>query len=334
MRDVFSQFLGGNQSYSNLCNLLGVTPRGLHLIMRNPIWMGWRIIDKKRDISSAGRYSREDGRQADRRKIARAPEDVIRIKVIQEPILSEEEFKAVQNLMDLKQKKHWRSQPNIEHRFIYNGFLTCAKCGELIQTALARRDYYACKGRRSKGICPTKYMARERLETKLDFLFTDQLTDRNFLEKCVREFRRRTTADGSAIRMRRLNAQVTKLHEKRGRLLEAFLDGVISREERDRRLLSIDQEIQHSQGLLMQMVPPPGLDANALAESFGILFEWRFWTREQKRAVLATLAPDIRVADYDVMAVGISPALFSNEETHIPADSTMIAPGSASVPRQ
>ena len=321
MRDVFSQFLAGNQSYSQLCGLLGVTPRGLHVIMRNPIWMGWRIIDKKRDVSSAGRYSREDGRQADRRKIARAPEDVIRIKVIQEPLLSETEFQAVQRLMDLKQKKHWRSQPNLEHRFIYNGFLTCGKCGELIHTALARRDYYACKGRRSNGVCTTKYMAREKLEARLDSLFTDQLTDRDFLEKCVREFTRRASFDTSTVRMKRLTTQVTKLREKRGRLLEAFLDGVISREERDQRLLPIDQEIQCSQTLLMQTTPLLGLSVNSLSEAFSVLVEWKFWTREQKRSVLGALAPDIRVADYDVMALGLSPAAFSNENTHTGRDS-------------
>jgi site-specific DNA recombinase len=321
MRDVFSQFLAGNQSYSQLCGLLGVTPRGLHLIMRNPIWMGWRIIDKKRDLSDAGRYTRADGRQADRRKIARAPEEVIRIKVISEPLLSETEFQAVQLLMDLKQKKHWRSQPNIEHRFTYNGFLTCAKCGELIHTALARRDYYACSGRRSKGICTTKYMAREKLEAKLDSLLTDKLTDRSFLEKCLQEFIRRADVDTSTVRIKSLTTQVTKLREKRGRLLEAFLDGVISREERDLRLLPIDQEIQCSQGLLVQMPPPPELNLNSLADAFGILVEWKFWTRDQKRSVLRTLAPDIRVADYDVMALGISPAVFSNENIHTGMDS-------------
>ena len=81
--------------------------------MRNPIWTGWRMIDKKRDTSSAGRYAGVDGRQADRRKIARAPEDVIRVKVIAEPMVSEEDFRALQRIMDLKQAKHWRTQPDI-----------------------------------------------------------------------------------------------------------------------------------------------------------------------------------------------------------------------------
>lgn len=321
MRDIFSQFLAGNQSYSRLCGLIGVTPRGLHLIMRNPIWMGWRIIDKKRDLSSAGRYPSENGRQADRRKIARAPEDVIRVKVIREPLLSEAEFQAVQQLMDLKQKKHWRSQPNTEHRFIYNGFLTCARCGELIHTALARRDYYACKGRRTNGTCTTKYMARERLEAKLDSLFTDHLTDRGFLEQCVREHARRGSSETSTTRIQGLAAQVDKLREKRARVLDAFLDGVISREDRDGRLLPIDRQIQCSQTLLMQSAPAASLNPNTLAAAFSVLFEWKFWSREQKRSVLSALSPEIQVADYEVIALGLSPASFSNENTRRDRDS-------------
>jgi hypothetical protein len=108
-----------------------------------PYWakdssMGWRVIDKRRDLSAAGRYSKADGRQGDRRKIARAAEDVIRIRVISEPLISEEDFQTVQRIMDLKQAKHWRTQSNVEHRFTYNGFLTCASCGQVVHTAHLR----------------------------------------------------------------------------------------------------------------------------------------------------------------------------------------------------
>src|ERR1019366_8226566 len=117
VREAFRRFLAGDQSYVQLAKLVGVTPRGMHLILRNPIWTGWRVIDKKRDISAAGRYAGVNGRQADRRKVARAPEDVIRLKVIAEGLISAEEFQSVQRIMDLKQSKHWRSRLGYEHRF-------------------------------------------------------------------------------------------------------------------------------------------------------------------------------------------------------------------------
>lgn len=155
-----------------------VNPR---IILRNPIWTGWRVIDKRRDPSGAGKYAGTNGRQADRRKIARADEDVIRVQVIENPLITQQEFETVQKIMDLKQRKHWRSRPGYEHRFTYNGFLTCSICGEVVHTALAGRDYYACKSRRTDHKCPSKYMARERLEELLDGLFAEQLTSPTFL---------------------------------------------------------------------------------------------------------------------------------------------------------
>src|SRR5580700_799250 len=49
VREAFRQFLAGNQNYVQLARMVGVTPRGMHLILRNPIWIGFRVIDKKRD---------------------------------------------------------------------------------------------------------------------------------------------------------------------------------------------------------------------------------------------------------------------------------------------
>ena len=222
VREAFRQFLAGNQNYGQLSKLVGVTPRGIHVIMRNPIWTGWRVIDKNRDTSAAGRYASVNGRQADRRKIARAPEEVIRVKVIADPLVSEEVFQAVQRIMDLKQAKHWRSQPDIEHRFTYNGFLTCSSCGNVVHTAFARRDYYACKGRRTGHTCATRYMAREKLESRLDSLFVDQLTSPQFLKSCVNELEQRHAQDDSAAGIQRLAAEVSSLREKRGRIWTHF----------------------------------------------------------------------------------------------------------------
>jgi DNA invertase Pin-like site-specific DNA recombinase len=315
VHEAFRQFLAGNQSYQKLAHLLGVTPRGMHIIMRNPIWTGWRLIDKKRDTSPAGRYVRLNGRQADRRKIARADEDIIRVRVIHEPLISEQDFNAVQRMMDLKQAKHWRARPYIEHRFTYNGFLTCSQCGEVIHTALARRDYYACKGRRTRHTCSARYMARERLERQLDSLFAKTLTNPTFLKHCMRTMGARRDPGDSAAQIERLTSEISTLRDRRSRIIDGFVEGVILREERDDRLATIDHDIQVATDMLMRSAPTPSLHLNALIEAFAPLAEWEYWTRDQKRSVLATLVPDIRVADYSVESLGLSAAVFCNEDT-------------------
>jgi Recombinase len=300
IREAFDQFLAGKQSYARLAQLVGVTPRGMHLILRNPIWTGVRVIDKKRDTSAAGRYAGKNGRQADRRKIARSPDEVIRLRVIDEPLISQTDFRTVQEIMDLKQKKHWRSRTN-EHRFTYNGFLTCSRCGEIIHTALARRDYYACKGRRTFHTCQTRYMARKTLEDTLDCLFAERLTSPAFLERCVSDLLRRSESSDSVVRMQRLTSALANARHRRERVIDTFLDEVISREEQEKPLVSAD--------------------LSTLAEVLAPLAEWDFWNREQKRKLLSALVPDIKVADYKVAALGLNPTIFSNEDTHMDRDS-------------
>jgi DNA invertase Pin-like site-specific DNA recombinase len=321
VREIFRQFLSGNQSYSQLANLLGVTPRGMHVIMRNQIWIGWRVIEQKRDTSASGRYAGINGRQADRRKIARAADEIIRVKVIDQPLVSEDDFLAVQQIMDLKEKKHWRSRTDYEHRFTYNGFLTCSECGEIIHTALARRDYYACKGRRTKHTCQTGYMGREKLEAVLDGLFSQCLRVPAFLEQCMSELKRRAENNDSVAQVQRLTSEIANLRQKRGRVIDTFLEGVLPREERDQRLATIDRDIQVSQARIMQERPSVPLDISVLTELLAPLAEWDFWDREQKRTLLAALLPEIRVANYRVEALGLNPTIFSNENSHMGRDS-------------
>ena len=321
VREAYRQFLAGNQSYAGLANIVGVTPRGMHLILRNPIWTGWRVINKKRDTSAAGRYPSVNGRQADRRKIARAPEDVIRIRVIDVPLISEPEFEAVQRIMDTKQRRHWRSQTHYEHRFTYCGFLTCSVCGEIIHTALARRDYYACRGRRLAHTCQSKYMRREKLESVLNGLFSQHLSNPAFLERCVENLQERSAQANSSARIQTLTGHIKALTGKRERVIDGFVEGVIGREERDRRLSAVDHDIQVAEDILMREAPVVSLDTAKLVEAFIPLAEWEYWSRDQKRMVLSAIVPDIRVADYKVESLGLNPAVFSNENTRKGMDS-------------
>ncbi|HZQ23211.1 MAG TPA: recombinase family protein [Terriglobales bacterium] len=323
VKEAYRQFLAGNHNYNKLAKLVGVTPRGMHCILRNPIWMGWRVIDKKRDTSSAGRYQRINGRQADRRKVPRTPENIIRVRVIDQPLVTEEEFQAVQRIMDLKEKKHWRSRDDYQHRFTYNGFLTCSRCGEPVQTALSRRDYYLCRGRRNTHTCSTKYMTREKLEASLDQLFSFDLSDPAFIERCIEEYNS-SCGGGSNDGPRRiagLTAQVQNLREKRSRVIDAFVDGTLAVSDRDRRLADLDREIAALQDALLREIPSSRPSTDDLVRLFAPLVEWEFWTREQKRQVLSAIAPDIRVADYQIQSVGIFVPAFSNESTHTDKDS-------------
>ena len=316
VREAALQFLAGNQNYNDLAKTLGVTPRGMHLILRNPIWTGYRVIDKKRDPSPSGKYVRSDGRQADRRKIARPENEVIRTQVIAEPLLTEEQFRALQDAMDLKQLKHWRSDRDYVHRFTYNSFLTCSECDEDVQTALARRDYYVCKGRRSEHSCQSQYMARVRLEDVLDQMFADQLQNRSFLTACVSELLQRVERPQTVSDNQMMSEELDRLRGQRGRVVELYVEEKIPKPEFNKRLDRIDATIRATEAAVKRCSPETiVMDVDQLVEIFAPLGEWGTWTREQKRQVLAALAPEIRVANYSVESLGLNPAVFSNKDT-------------------
>ena len=242
--------------------------------------MGWRVIDKKRDMSGGGKYKGVNGRQSDRRKIARAPAEVIRVQVIDNPLITEAEYEAVQQIMDLKQLKHWRSETGYEHRFTYNGFLTCSSCGDVIHTALARGDYYACKGRRVNHRCQTKYMRRDRLEIVLDDLFANNLSNRSFLENCVETLSQRWTPRDTGDLSKKLTSELQALRRKRERVIDTYIEGVIKQENRDTRLNVIDADIRVALDNLARETTcgtPP--DMATLVEAFTPLAEWEYWTR-------------------------------------------------------
>lgn len=333
VRQAYKQVLTGKINYNRISVSLGVSHRGAALILRNPIWKGWRILDKKRDPSSKAKYKTKDGRQGDRRKIARAPEDVIRVQVIAKPLLSEADWDRAQTIMEHK-AKHWRdSRSKGPRRFTYAGFLRCAACGEPVHSVLANKDYYVCKGRRTAHKCKAEYMERERLEAELDRVLSRQLTDRKFVARCVAQLRREAKARAGTVEVERLEEAVTKLTAKRTRIIDTYLEGVLTAEERDARLATVDGDLAATRTRLVEAgaaAAPPALTPELLTETLAVLVEWETWSFEAKRRVLAVLAPDIRVANGRVERIGLAVGKSVVVDTRRRAAFTTTVPATAS----
>src|ERR1035437_1262283 len=146
VRTAFRLFLSGETSYTVLSQRLHIPRTNVRFILENPIYTGWRVYREKRDPSAIGYVSRPGGRQGYRRKIQRAPDEVIRARVL-DPIVSEADFNHVQHIIRLKKEKHWRSYAEAPNHYTYNGFLTCGDCSSLLYTHTAKDEYYVCKSR-------------------------------------------------------------------------------------------------------------------------------------------------------------------------------------------
>lgn len=294
VREAFRMVLAGNTSYFAVARELGFQPATLRNLLRNPIFTGWRVIDKKRDPSPAGKYITRGGRQGDRRKVKRAPEDVIRVRVM-EPLVSESDFNQVQKILDLKKAKSWRHIEGFEHRFTYNGFLACS-CGSTIYTKYRRDDYYVCRDR-----CGAHYMRRDRLDPELDLVFTKRLTSKAFLKDRLKTMKQgRETIDREKVA-----AQIDALAGRRQRILDSYFEGIINPSERDARLAEIERERKIASDLLARRSPAAqDIDRIALVLRAFVAFDELL--RDQKRRLLSAITPEIIVKDYHIDGINLS----------------------------
>ncbi len=316
VRTAFRLFLSGETSYTVLSQRLNIPRTNVRFILENPIYTGWRVYREKRDPSVVGYVSRPGGRQGYRRKIERAPEEVIRVQVL-DPIVSEADFNRVQHMISLKKEKHWRSYAEAPNRYTYHGFLTCGDCASLLYTHTAKDEYYVCKSRNTRearlratrGLvpCSNPYMLRKKLEPKIDFLLGEKLREPDFLSRAVDELNAgiRSSVSAAATERTTISKKLANLEAKRQRILEAFFDGTIDKQERDSRVARLDRELSSFRQILLDSTPAV-LDLRSEADFEEILepfAEWEFLEREDKRALLAVLCPEIRVERYVVKSL-------------------------------
>ncbi len=320
VREAVRLFLSGETSYKEVGRKVGIDAFNLRVILRNPVYTGWKVYSQRRDPSSAAIRTRNDGRQADRPKIPRNPEDIIRVKVL-EPIISENEFADLQRILDLKKQNHWRVRPDHERRFTYSGFLRCGTCGNRVYTKGRQgRAWYVCKSRtaearkerRDNGLedCSNPYMRRERLEQCIDTLISDRLTDRSFLSQLATAYASRDSSNGAKLELARIESEFVQLKEKKQRVLDAYFENLIDRSERDRRLLSLEADGGLYRNLLTRAGSSvPRLTVKELAEAFSVFHEWEFLGRADKRQLLRAAMPEVHVQDYRVVGLSLIPAL-------------------------
>ena len=320
VKQAFSLFLSG-RGYGEIANRLNFPRTTVRFILQNPIYCGWRLYDKKRDLSPSGYVPRPGGRQGYRRKIKRAPEEIIRVRVL-DGLVREEDFQRVQEVIELKRQKHWRSHAHRPARYTYNGYLICGDCASLIYTHTSREEFYVCKSHRprekknrdKKGLasCTNGYMLRKKLEAKIDELLGIKIREPDFLRPLLEAYNDRVkfSQPTPAIDERAVTAKLNALGEKRQRILETFFESIIGKEERDRRLGPIDRKISTYENLLMECSPQtekrPVLDLESVLAVVEPFAEWEFLDREDQRAMLRALCPEISVYRYSVKGLTLN----------------------------
>ena len=316
VRELFRRFLDGEHNYQKLGDDLGIPRTSVRYILQNPVYKGERVYDQKRDLSAAGKYQ-----GGDRRKIARAPDEVIRVQLGLEPVVSEEAFQRVQEIIEQRRQRVIRSRRN-PTVFTYAGFLHCGApgCGLLIYSnqkvskggrRTPGRAFYYCKSknpqrRLSAGSCGNKYMVKGRLERELDTAIRDRLLDRDLLSSAVAEYNRSLETDWHRGRVDegRIRGKLSELDQRRSRILDTYYDGLIDRSEREAKLEPVDRDLEAVRRLIDQPAESPlTITPESIFEFVSVFAEWAFLEAAQKRRILDAVRPIFFVYRYLVQGV-------------------------------
>ena len=312
VREAFRRFLAGERNIAALAKSLGLPRTTCAFVLQNEVYAGWRVYDQRRDMTPGGQY--QGGR--DRRKIDRAPAEVIRVRLPLVPVVSEDDFALVQQILALMATRRAPRTASGE-TFLYRGFLRCAHDDQplygvrSIQASGSVHFNYVCPSRTQKraelGPCRTGYMAHTRLHEVLDRVVTEQLTDAGLLVEALGAYVASQDAGWRTARadLAAVQNQLATLRGKRERTLELYVDGLIDRAERDRRLLPLADEEAALAGML-NAAPAPlpeALSAALLCDVAATFAEWRYMEQQARRRVLEATAPTFWLDRYDVRAV-------------------------------
>jgi DNA invertase Pin-like site-specific DNA recombinase len=297
--ELFRRFLSGSHEYESLARELSLPRTTVKFLLQNPVYSGWREIRTKKDLSAAGRLP-----SGHRRNIPREPDEVIRTRLDLTPLVSEHDFQRVQAIILHKERQHVRYSRVTE--FLYSGMLRCALCDLAMYAGSKGRGaptkgHYYCRSAhpqrrpRDTTTCATGHLAAHLVEAELDLTLTQRLLDPDLLTRALLEYQRSRTAawrEPGIAGAHRQNRRA-QLEHKRARILDAFVDGVLHREERDRRLATIQAELAALDAPPPEPLAPPPLELTAaLVESLVSVFaEWNFLARPAKRNILEALQP-------------------------------------------
>jgi len=152
-------------------------------------------------------------------------------------------------------------------------------------------------------------MLKKKLEPKIDRLLGEKLREPSFLSSVLDSYNETQARVSTTAGIERpaLVARLEALRDRKQRVLDTFFDGGIDKGERDARLAEIDRETDAFHHILTDTVNPSvPLTVQDLRACLEPLAEWEYLDRDDKRALLALICPQISVSRCTVKSVGLN----------------------------
>lgn len=300
-------------------------------ILANPIYMGWWIVDEKREAGPTP--IRSDGRRKDRRKVLRAPHEVIRVQVFRatgsvggpddlrdEALVDEETWHSVQRILEAKRAGTIKLRDQYsEARFVYRGLLWCAECGRPVYgrtkpkrgRAKVRRDWYACSATQTGGsTCSTKYLRLDQVNGAVDRLFATVLSDERLALGLLKAGAGTSQTDLSA-QLDAARATMRRLGDQRTKLLDLYMSGTWGQAELDARRVRLEGERDRAEreAKRLERLVESNDHAQQVARFHDVLValrEFEFWGVGQKRELLRRFFPRLHISKAGIESVEVN----------------------------
>lgn len=301
VKRAYEMVLAGD-SLNDIARYLGMSAMGARYLIHNPIYKGWRVYE--RECAEVGHG--KNGRQAKYRPLKkRSADKIIRVQVIDEPLVSAAVWERACQILDAKSASCLRNRKK-QGMASYNGFLYCDECGRVMTPIRGSgKGYYVCIGHYKGTGCPQRYSRIADLESGIDSLIGGEMCDPAFLRRLAMRLQATQGNDKRASRIQQLETEKKSLERKRSRVIDMFMEGEISPAEKAERLAKVAEQLAtvNEELTRLQASAPAGTTLQQLAALFTVFAGWDTYSAEDRRRLLSLYVPRMRVRDGRVVSI-------------------------------
>ena len=305
----------GIQNYSELERLTGIHHRTIPNLLRNEIYIGYRVYTQKR---SHEKNIKANGRQGDRKKVKRSPDEIIKVKVIDEPAVTESVFREALKQVNKKNNEYHKKKSKAGQRFLYSGFLRCGVCGEMMYSTSGgknrKKDYYYCRNKNSyyvkkKGghVCSSSYLQKQTVENTIDCFVTEKLTEPDYLKELIMASLDCDESSRTEAMIKGLEKELKKITNKKSKILDLYGDGIFTKQELDNKVSLLNDEVSEIEIKLLN-IKDRALNIEQFASGeiilpfVSALAEFSYWQPSEKRTFLRSQIPEITLTKEGITA--------------------------------
>lgn len=271
VREAFERVLAGERNLTRLARELGMKRTSLQKLLRHPLYMGVRRVDK---------------RKIGGRLVPRAPLEVIEQRVIDEPLVPPEDWQEVQEILDGRPRPTRTSAPAL-----LAGLAVCDRCGYRMHVrTYPTRWAYRCKPR--APLRCTAEVVGPVADAAAAEVIAARLASPEVLAAAIEAARER---EARGPQLADAEREAKRLREERERVAIAFERGIRTAEDAERRVREIDAALRRLeaevQADLRRTVPTHAL-ARRIARTFA---RWDTLPLADRRALLVAAVAWIRI---------------------------------------